>query len=762
MRRLLAIVLSGLVLIGAAAPVATADTLPVQFSGVITDLSGTSGPWTIAYAGSAGTGQVVTDAAGAFSIDLTADAFYALTIADVWSGGVSVGVDPVDAGVIVLPGRVDSTVVRVEDTNGVGVAGEPVDVTQSGSVSLSPALGLFNYFSPVVHVVTGADGNVVVPGLFDQAGLSVWAQTNHKSTLRNRVGTAGGTVLTVVPPEPVLVNVSGSVAGATPWVQLIPVSGCVLWCSVDTVTPDGSGAFSLSGEKGSTFELAIRDTFGGTWRVPLGAVDGDLVVDPLTLPVARVQTRVRVVDSSGQGVGGVSLLDVRAEGGSVPLSASLAGSYQWYLASTDPDSPFPLTGADGYYVLPGGLPDDPSITVSVMASINGTMSTVTGAPGQTLTFGNPPTDTDGIDSVVEGGAPNNGDGNGDGLPDAYQANVTSLPALGSPGGAGADYVTVASSPQTTLSSVAVIDPSDREQVPVEPPAGVTLPGGLVNLVLSGDGVGVGSDQTITIYVTSTEGVVGYAKYNTETQEWSLLPSDRVAIFPNRVEIRLTDGGIGDDDGVANGTISDPGGIFTDTAAPVVGLNGVVEGRKYVLGAAPTITCTATDAASGLAGPCTVTVSGGNANGVGAFAATASATDTAGNTATTVTHYKVVYRWKGFQQPIDDPASAPGGTMSVFKSGSTVPAKFSLTNAAGAEVSPLSTPTWTAPTNEGPTSLPVDEAAYALTADSGDVYKATGRAWQYNWKTSKAMGGSIWRVGVRLDDGEVHFVKIALR
>ncbi len=44
-----------------------------------------------------------------------------------------------------------------------------------------------------------------------------------------------------------------------------------------------------------------------------------------------------------------------------------------------------------------------------------------------------------------------------------------------------------------------------------------------------------------------------------------MPFDRVAIFSDRVEIRLTDGGIGDDDGIANGVVVDPGGIVIQTA-----------------------------------------------------------------------------------------------------------------------------------------------------------------------------------------------------
>ena len=68
----------------------------------------------------------------------------------------------------------------------------------------------------------------------------------------------------------------------------------------------------------------------------------------------------------------------------------------------------------------------------------------------------------------------------------------------------------------------------------------------------------------------------YAKYDPVTHAWTLLPQDRVLInhnFTDWVEITLTDGGIGDADGLANGKIVDPGGAAVlptgDTTAPTV-------------------------------------------------------------------------------------------------------------------------------------------------------------------------------------------------
>lgn len=168
----------------------------------------------------------------------------------------------------------------------------------------------------------------------------------------------------------------------------------------------------------------------------------------------------------------------------------------------------------------------------------------------------PPADGDGVDASIEDAGPNGGDGNHDGVPDGLQANVTSLPAMGVPGTGGA-YLTVAAPDSTKLVDVFTLDPNDATHIPVPPPAGARLPAGVVGFVLKN--VPTGSDQKIRIYPGTTTGLTGYAKYNSATQSWSLLPAERVAITPTYVELTLTDGGIGDADGQANGSIADPGG-----------------------------------------------------------------------------------------------------------------------------------------------------------------------------------------------------------
>ena len=55
---------------------------------------------------------------------------------------------------------------------------------------------------------------------------------------------------------------------------------------------------------------------------------------------------------------------------------------------------------------------------------------------------------------------------------------------------------------------------------------------------------------------------------------------------------------------------------------------------------------------------------------------------------------VQYRWDGFLQPINDTAHQQTESMSKFKAGQTIPAKFVLKNAAGAAVQQTGVPTFT--------------------------------------------------------------------
>lgn len=138
------------------------------------------------------------------------------------------------------------------------------------------------------------------------------------------------------------------------------------------------------------------------------------------------------------------------------------------------------------------------------------------------------------------------DGNVDGVLDAEQDAVETVPALD-----GVGYVTVASPDDVALVDVAMIDPATRPA----PPAGVTLPEGLVGFRV----MGLGSVQTVTVTVTFHTGSAAPGYYKLRGDGTWLDFSSHATWSANMVTLTLTDGGAGDDDGADDGEILDRGG-----------------------------------------------------------------------------------------------------------------------------------------------------------------------------------------------------------
>src|SRR5215213_210650 len=167
------------------------------------------------------------------------------------------------------------------------------------------------------------------------------------------------------------------------------------------------------------------------------------------------------------------------------------------------------------------------------------------------------------------------------------------------------------------------------------------------------------------------------------------------------------------DNAGNKASATVAGISIDSTKPEITVAGVK--ASYTLGEATGIRCTATDATSGVnADGCKVTVSDGTSNGVGTFTYNATATDRAGNVATTSGEYKVLYAWSGFLQPINDTAHDLGKGVSVFKGGSTVPVKFQLRNAAG-QVVQGDNVQWMVPAKGSRITAGVDDSQYQAPA-----------------------------------------------
>jgi hypothetical protein len=208
-----------------------------------------------------------------------------------------------------------------------------------------------------------------------------------------------------------------------------------------------------------------------------------------------------------------------------------------------------------------------------------------------------------------------------------------------------------------------------------------------------------------------------------------------------------------------------GPISIDLTAPAFAPNNGP--TNFIVGQVVTPpTCQASDALSGLAS-CLLTGRTGsgfaNANGVGAFTYTFTATDKAGNTATQSVTLQVSYKWTGFLQPVTN-TNHDLGIASTFNAGSTIPLKFQLKNAAGKVMQTTYMPVWLQPVDLGTTKT--DDTPFNPTDPPtvGGSFKWDASAQQYifTWQTPRAAAGHYYRIGVTLDSGDTYTTLIILK
>lgn len=193
----------------------------------------------------------------------------------------------------------------------------------------------------------------------------------------------------------------------------------------------------------------------------------------------------------------------------------------------------------------------------------------------------------------------------------------------------------------------------------------------------------------------------------------------------------------------------------DKTPPNVAITGVTNGATYTLGCAPTASFTATDTLSGVATN-NGSLTGGNANGAGSFAYTASATDVAGNSATQKANYSVAYNFIGFLQPINMDGS------SIFKLGSAVPIKFQLTDCNGVAIT---TAVGTLAVFKITDALlgTVEEVTVDSTgtANTDNLFRYNAPNYIYNLDTKPYTAGT-YQLQAILDDGTIRSVNVSLK
>jgi len=213
----------------------------------------------------------------------------------------------------------------------------------------------------------------------------------------------------------------------------------------------------------------------------------------------------------------------------------------------------------------------------------------------------------------------------------------------------------------------------------------------------------------------------------------------------------------------------------DGTPPTVTITAPVGEADIVLGSSISATYSCADTGSGIAscnGAVGATpVPSGTAlpaGAIGTYALSVTATDKAGNSVTGSVNYRVVYGWSGFSQPINDPA---GSNQSDFKKGSTVPVKFTLTDANGVRLDDTTaqavanncaaTITWARTTG---TAGAVDETVNTDPASSGRCFRYDPAAHQfiYNLGTKDLQAKTNYTITATLPDGSHHAVTVGLR
>lgn len=183
----------------------------------------------------------------------------------------------------------------------------------------------------------------------------------------------------------------------------------------------------------------------------------------------------------------------------------------------------------------------------------------------------------------------------------------------------------------------------------------------------------------------------------------------------------------------------------DLTKPTVSLTNAPTDGSTVWSTQATPTCTASDALSGLAAPCSVT---GWSAAVGTHTVTASATDKAGNFSTASSTYTVRDMTStGFYNPVD-----MGGAYNTVKGGSTVPLKFNVLVNGVQQTSTSVVTRFTATTTSCSAPAPVDDIEMVTTGGTELRYDATGAQFIQNWKTPTG-AGTCYRATATLSDGD---------
>lgn len=375
--------------------------------------------------------------------------------------------------------------------------------------------------------------------------------------------------------------------------------------------PD-SGAFSISGAgntcNGAT--LAIGQSCSIPVRVlsfSLGGLSAALDVtadDGSGVQATQVALSVNItrLEPAIQLPPNLSMPDVRFDGSSVEATLSIVngGVDDLYISAIDMQGAdaalFTVTSTNciGVAVVPQSSCNE-QVTFSPVGggTFNAVVRVQSNDPdspvANCLVTATASQDGDGVSDAIEQAAPNNGDGNLDGIADALQENVTSLPD------ANGQYVTFATTADLLLADVeSILEPPPTEPLRVN---GGTLDFQQGFFFFMIDNVPLGGEAIVTLYLPPGGSANSYFKFGRLPGEPAFVVPPHWYDFtfdpegqtgaefsPGIITLHFIDGGRGDNDQTPNGQIVDPGGpafLFIDEGSSGGGC--VISRPRYSFG-----------------------------------------------------------------------------------------------------------------------------------------------------------------------------------
>jgi uncharacterized repeat protein (TIGR03803 family) len=221
----------------------------------------------------------------------------------------------------------------------------------------------------------------------------------------------------------------------------------------------------------------------------------------------------------------------------------------------------------------------------------------------------------------------------------------------------------------------------------------------------------------------------------------------------------------------NGGTSSLGTVYRligDNQGPSINIVTPANGANYVLNqaVASNYSCTDPSGVSSCNGP---VANGNNINtsSVGAKSFTVNAQDTLGNSSSATNNYSVGYTSSGTcngeaGHAILQPINADG--TSIFKQGSTVPAKFRVCDANGVSIGSAGVVSSfkLVQTIAGTGSTTVNEDVSSTTTDTAFRWDATAKQWIFNITTKGLAAGKTYVYNIVLNDGSIIAFRFGLR